>query len=198
MQFEPSTTHEVTRLLAALQAGDPEALDRLIPLVYQELRAIAARQLSREQPDHTLQPTALVNEAYLRLVGAGSGVGTNRAHFLGVAANVMRCLLVDHARRRRARKRSGGIRVPLRDDLAGASDHSIDMLDLHEALERLADRDPRPAKVVELRYFGGLGWDEVATALAISPATAKRDWQFARAWLHREFAAPPPSGTGGE
>lgn len=196
MQPEHSTTHEVTRLLAALQAGDPEALDRLIPLVYQELRAIAARQISREHPDHTLQPTALVNEAYLRLVGAGSGIGTNRAHFLGVAANVMRCLLVDHARRRRARKRSG-IRVPLRDELAGASDNSIDMLDLHEALERLADRDPRPAKVVELRYFGGLGWDEVATTLSISPATAKRDWQFARAWLHREFAAPQ-GGTGGE
>jgi RNA polymerase sigma factor (TIGR02999 family) len=181
---------EVTRLLEEWCNGDESALDELIPLVYGELRRIAARYMRREGGEHTLQASALVHEAYLRLVDQRRVEWRNRAQFFGVAAEIMRRILVDHARARHAAKRGGDAkRVTLGD--ADAADESsgrgLDILALHDALERLAALDPQQARVVELRYFGGLNIEETAEAMGISPATVKREWAVARGWLRREL-----------
>jgi RNA polymerase sigma factor (TIGR02999 family) len=184
---------EVTRLLHDLQEGDEGAGERLAALVYAELREVAARHLRAERPDHTLTPTALVHEAYLRLAGQQETAWQSRAHFFAMAARAMRRILVDHARARRAAKRSGGERVPLDDAsdvIAGADDaqaRAIDLVALDDALARLTALDPRQARVVELRYFAGLEIEEVAELLGVSGMTVKRDWRLARAWLFREL-----------
>ena len=181
---------DVARLLRDWRDGDASALDRLMPLVYDELRRLAARQMRRERVNHTLQPTALVNEAYVQLLGQRRASWENRAHFFGAAAAVMRRLLVDHARRKRADKRGGGaLNVSLRD-AAGAADRGseVDMVALDEALSELAALDPPLARLVEMRYFGGLSVEEAAGVLGCSPATVKRHWKTARIWLRRRLA----------
>ena len=179
---------DVTRLLDEWSRGDRHALDRLLPLVYSELRRIAARQLRRERDGHTLQPTALVHEAYLRLVEQRSVDWRSRAHFYGVAAQMMRRVLVDHARRQAAQKRGdAGQRVPLDDIAETASAPQIPVLALDDALSRLEQVDGGLARIVELRAFGGLTIDEAAHVLNVSPSTAKRDWRTAKAWLAREL-----------
>ena len=178
----------VTRLLARVGAGNQAAFDEVFPLVYAELRRIAGREMRRENPGRTLQTTALVHEAYLRLLKDASLSFENRAHFLGVAARAMREILIEHARARVARKRGGGgVRVTLDDAVAPLASPSIDVLALEEALQRLTRLDKRHARVVELRYFGGMSVEETAAALDLSPATVKRDWTLARAWLYREL-----------
>ena len=162
----------------------------MVPLVYEELRRQAQRYLRRESPGHTLQTTALVHEAYLRLVDQRTARWQSRAQFFGVAAQLMRRILVDHARSHHAAKRGGSaIQVPLEEETAAAEERDVDLLALDEALTRLAQLDERQAKVVELRYFTGLGIEETAEALGISPATVKREWTMARAWLKRELDA---------
>ncbi len=191
-------TGEVTRLLRALEAGAHGVEEELIPLVYHELHRLAERYMRDERADHTLQPTALVHEAYLKLVEQRSTSWRNRAHFLAIAAQAMRRILVDHARRHRAAKRGGGRNVTLHDQMARAEGFDIDLLALDQALGRLEEQDPRSLRVVELRYFGGLGIEETAEVLSISPATVKRDWQLARSWLRRELetsTCPPPHGA---
>lgn len=182
--------HDVTRLLRALQQGGDGAAEQLAPLIYEELHVLAVHYMRGERADHTLQPTALVNEAYLRLMGQQQASWQNRSHFFGIAAQAMRRILVDHARRRRAGKREGGERVTLDESVAEAPAHSVDLVALDDALRKLAALDPRQAQVVELRYFAGLDIAEVAEALGISPATVKRDWTFARAFLQREIDGP--------
>jgi RNA polymerase sigma factor (TIGR02999 family) len=178
----------VSGLLQAWGRGDLEARDALFPQVYRELRRLAAAYLRRERPDHTLPPTALVHEAYLRLVGQRRVAWQNRAQFFGVAAQMMRRVLVDHARERQATKRGGGeIRVVLDDAIGAAYPRDCDMLLLDQALTELTDRDARLAQIVELRYFAGLSEQEVAAALSLSRATVTRDWQTARAWLYRRL-----------
>ena len=178
---------EITQLLADAQNGRPDAASHLIPLVYEELRRLARRQMRRERSDHTLQATALVHEAYFRLVNQPERTWQNRTHFICIAAQVMRRMLIDHARARLAMKREGGLqRVPLEEPLLLTEEHSDELLALNEALERLAELDARQSRVVELRFFGGLTVEETAEALGISPKTVKRDWCVARAWLHRE------------
>jgi RNA polymerase sigma factor (TIGR02999 family) len=184
------TSHAVTQLLHQLSAGQEDAAERLIPLIYAELHEIAERQMRRERTDHTLQPTALVHEAFLRLVGNQHASWQNRQQFLGVAAQAMRRILVDHARRQKAQKRgSGGEKIELDEALiaSGGDSPSIDLEALDGALTRLAELDPRHARMVELRFFGGLSVEETAEILGISPATVKRDWQFAKAWLKKEI-----------
>jgi RNA polymerase sigma factor (TIGR02999 family) len=179
---------DVTRLLAEWAAGDEAALDRLMPLVYQELRRIADRALGRERQGHTLQATALVHEAYLRLVRQHSAQFQNRAHFFAIASQVVRRILVDHARRRASVKRGAGA-APVTLDMDVTDDApSVDALVLDEALERLASLDPQQARIVEMRFFGGLTVEETADVLRISPRTVKRDWSMARAWLRRELS----------
>jgi RNA polymerase sigma factor (TIGR02999 family) len=179
----------VTQLLAKVGAGNQAAFDEVFPLVYAELRRIAAREMRREKPGRTLQTTALVHEAYLRLLKGASVSFENRAHFLGIAAHAMREILIEHARARSARKRGGGaVRLTLDDLVAPVPSPSIDVLALDEALQRLARLDERHARVVELRYFGGLSVEETAAALELSPATVKRAWTIARAWLFRELS----------
>jgi RNA polymerase sigma factor (TIGR02999 family) len=162
-----------------------------MPLVYAELHDLASHYMRSERAEHTLQPTALVHEAYMRLVDHKGGTWQDRAHFYGVAAQAMRRILVDHARRKRATKREGGQRVTLDDDVSAttAAGRSLDMIALDDALQKLAAIDARYAKVVELRFFTGLDVEEVAEALQISPATVKRDWVFAKAFLQRELDA---------
>ncbi len=182
------TSPSVTALLADWSRGNATALDQLLPLVYAELRRIAGRQLRRERIGHTLQPTALVHEVYLRLVDQRQADWQNRAHFFGVAAQIMRRILVDHVRRRAADKRGGGVRCVSIDDaqeVAATGDLPIVALDL--ALSRLEDLDADLAKIVELRAFGGLTIEEAAHVLDVSPSTAKRDWRTAKAWLRREL-----------
>lgn len=175
--------HEFTALLAAWRGGDEHARDRLVSLAYPELRAIARRQLGNERSDHTLQPTALVNEAYMRLARMDRIDWQDRVHFVRMAARLMREILVDHARRHAAGKRDGGERIPLTElDLPGPA-IDLDVMALDAALERLATVDPLRAQLVELRYFGGLTIEEAAEAMQVSPATTKRHWQSARAWL---------------
>jgi RNA polymerase sigma factor (TIGR02999 family) len=179
----------VTALLARAGQGDSRATDELFPLVYDELRHLADRILSREPSGQTLQPTALVHEAYLRLVGSHESGWQNRAHFFGAAARAIRRILIDHARARRRDKRGSGVRpLPLAaaDDL-GVDGPSLDVLALDEALQRLAGLDAQKEQLVELRFFGGLTGEEAAAVLGISASTAARDWQFARIWLHREL-----------
>jgi RNA polymerase sigma factor (TIGR02999 family) len=178
---------DVTRLLADLQNGRPDAASQLIPLVYDELHRLARQQMQRERPDHTLQATALLHEAYLRLVNQPDRTWQNRTHFVAIAAQVMRRVLIDHARARRTEKREGLLhRVPLEEPLLITTDHAEELLAVNDALERLAQFDPRQSRVVELRYFGGLTVEETAAALEMSPRTVKREWRVARAWLHRE------------
>ena len=185
-----STARSVTALLTDWSRGDSSALDQLLPLVYAELRRIAARQLRSERGNHTLQPTALVHEVYLRLVDQRDVDWQDRAHFLGVAASVMRRILVDHARRHGARKRGDGMQCMSIDDvreLAAAQELPVLALDL--ALARLETIDPELAKIVELRAFGGLTIEEAAHVLKVSASTAKRDWRTAKAWLNRELGS---------
>jgi RNA polymerase sigma factor (TIGR02999 family) len=189
-----TTAKTVTRLLRDARAGDRDALDRLLPFVYDELRAIAARHMARERVDHTLQPTALVHEAYGRLASGAAIAEADRLHFLRLASHVMRQVLVDHARARHAAKRGGNLQVTLDDGLVGADARALDMLVLDDALTRLAVAEPRWAQVVELRFFAGLEVSEVAEALGISSATVKRDWRFARAWLATALDAPAVAG----
>jgi RNA polymerase sigma factor (TIGR02999 family) len=177
---------EVSNLVLGAQKGDREALSALMPLVYDELRKMAAGRLRREREQHTLQPTALVHEAYLRLVDQSALNWQSRSHFLGIAAHMMRQVLVDHARRRRARKRAGAeVRVTLDDAMHGARGLDMDVLALDEALEALKADDPQAARVVELRYFGGLSIAETAEVLGVGTATVEREWRVARAWLRR-------------
>jgi RNA polymerase sigma factor (TIGR02999 family) len=181
-------------MLATAGAGSQAAFDELFPLVYAELRRIAAREMRHEKPGRTLQTTALVHEAYLRLLKDASLSFESRAHFLGIAARAMREILIEHARARSARKRGGGgVRLTLDDLVASIPSPSIDVLALDEALQRLARLDERHARVVELRYFGGLSVEETAVALDLSPATVKRAWTLARAWLYREITGSGPA-----
>jgi RNA polymerase sigma factor (TIGR02999 family) len=177
----------VTALLAQWRAGDACALKALVPLVYEELHRLAAHYLRGERPGHTLQSTALVNETYLRLAGQEPGEIDNRAHFIGVAAHLMRQVLVDHARAQRAAKRDGGCRVELRTQDHPLQTADVDVLALDEALNHLANFDPDMCRIVEMRYFGGLSVEDSATALGVSPATIKREWAAAKAWLIREL-----------
>jgi len=178
---------DVTRLLAEFQAGDADAGDRLARAVYREIHILAESALRRESSGHTLQPTELVHETFMRLVGQRNVEWKSRSHFYGVASQAIRRILVDHARRRRAAKRDHGIRVTLDESAAMSSPEPIDLLVVEDVLERLAAVDPRQASVVEMRFFGGLEIEEIAEALGVSPATVKRDWTFARAFLRREL-----------
>jgi RNA polymerase sigma factor (TIGR02999 family) len=181
---------EVTQLLLAWKGGDDAALERLIPIVYEELRQTARRYMRRERPGHTLQTTALVNEVYLRLVDADRIGWQNRAHFLAVSAQLMRRVLVDFARRRQQLKRGGRFeQVTLDEPLIIAPGRDVDLLALDEALEALAKISHRQAQVIELRYFAGLSEDETAEALGVAVRTVRRDWSLARAWLYRQLAA---------
>ena len=173
----------VTEWLSAWREGDSEARDRLVEVLYPELRRLAGQAFRRERGDHTLQPTALVNEAWLRLSGSANPEGADRAHLLTVAARLMREILIDHARRRAASKRDGGQRIELEGLDVADSSQSIDLIGLDAALSRLAQVDSVKARIVELRYFGGLNIEETAEAVALSPATVKRHWQAARIWL---------------
>jgi RNA polymerase sigma-70 factor, ECF subfamily len=183
--MEACTSGEVTVLLRQISAGDSSAVDKLIPLVLQELRRLARLQLRSERPGHTLQPTALVNEAYLRLVNDQARDWHNRAHFIGVSASVMRRILIDHARRKQALKRGAGEQAfGQAEDYAGFSyEQAEEVVALDLALERLEEMNPRQRQIVELRYFGGLSIEETAEVLNVSPVTVKRDWVAARAWL---------------
>lgn len=176
---------DVTRLLEAAVAGDSQALDRLVPLVYEDLRRVAHRQLDREGGGHTLQTTGLIHEAYLKLAAGGAMSATSRAHFLAIAARAMRQVLVDYARRRKAAKRGGGVLSVTLGDEAGAPDASADdLLALDDALSQL---DPRQRQVIECRFFGGMEEKDIAEVLGISERTVRRDWVKARAWLYREL-----------
>ena len=179
----------VTQLLVRWTEGDHQALEDLLPLVYDELRRLARRYLQQERPGHTLQSTALVHEAYLRLVDQNVS-WQNRAHFFGIAAQMMRRILVDHARSRSAAKRGdGACRVTLDEGLVALAERDLDLVALDAALTNLAKIDPQQAKIVELRFFAGLSIEDTSEALHISPATVKRDWAMAKAWLHREMKA---------
>ncbi len=186
---------EVTRILSAVEQGDPHAAGQLLPLVYDELRRLAASKLAQERPGQTLDATALVHEAYLRLVGAGEGPHwDNRRHFFAAAAEAMRRILVENARRKQAPKHGGGRqRQGLDADALLAPEPDLDLLALDAALQRLAEHDPLKARLVELRYFAGLTGDEAAAALGLSASSADRQWVYARAWLRRElgFGAGP-------
>jgi RNA polymerase sigma factor (TIGR02999 family) len=181
-----STSHNVTELLAQWANGDKQALDDLTPIVYKELRQLAAAYLRKEQQGHTLQPTALVHEAYLRLVDQKNPNFQNRSHFFGVAARLMRQILVDHARRRNAAKRAGGT-IPLDSAVSFAQERSGDLLALDSGLNELEKLDPRKCKAVELRYFVGLTMEEIAETLAVSEITVRRDLRMAEAWLQHEM-----------
>ena len=183
-----SGSQQITHLLLAWGQGDQAALEALMPLVYDELRKVAARHLRGQREGHTLQTTALVNEAYLRLIDASQVQWQNRAHFFAVAAHFMRRILVDFARSRNYQKRGGGAQpVELDEAMILAPERGADLLALDEALTRLQALNERQAQVVELRYFGGLSEEETAEALNISVRTVRRDWNFARVWLHREL-----------
>ena len=185
-----ASPHDVTVLLGQWSRGNRDALNELLPQVYAELRRIADRQFRKERADHTLQPTALVNEAYLRLVDQRQVDWQNRAHFFGVAAQVMRRILVDHARRHGASKRGDGVRcVSIDEAKEVAAANEIPVLALDHALDRLDKIDSELAKIVELRAFGGLTIEEAAHVLSVSPSTAKRDWRTAKAWLNRELGS---------
>ena len=179
----------VTQLLVDWSNGDQRALDKLMPLVYGELRRLAGNYLRRERPGHTLQPTALVNEAYLKLVDQRNAKWRNRAHFFGVAAQLMRRILVDHARQHQAAKRGGSDQQRLSITSAEqlVKQPEVDLLALHEALEELTKIDPQQERIVELKFFGGLSIEETAEVLGISHATVERDWKMARAWLRRKL-----------
>jgi len=180
---------KVTQLLHDWSDGDREALDKLIPIVYEELRRQAARYLRRERPGHTLQTTALIHEAYIRLIDQKNVRWQNRAHFFAIAAQLMRRILVDHARGRQAAKRGGSdIKLPLEEGMIGSEGREVDLVALDEALERLASIDPQQSRVVELKFFSGLSVEETAEVLGVSQRTVKRDWNVAKAWLRREIS----------
>jgi RNA polymerase sigma factor (TIGR02999 family) len=194
---------DVTQLLNAVEQGDPHAASQLLPLVYDELRRLAAQKLACEPADQTLQPTALVHEAYLRLVGASAASAwDDRGHFFASAAEAMRRILVDNARRRRSHKRGGGLRRHHLDDVdLAARQPDEDVLAIDEALSRFAVKEPVKAELVKLRYFAGFTSEQAARLLGISPATAERYWAYARAWLHQEItrdeAAPEAASPEG-
>lgn len=180
---------DVTNLLIDWSKGDRRALNNLMPLVYDELRRLARRYMRLENVGHTLQPTALVHDAYLQLVDQNRVNWQNRAHFFGVAAQILRRVLVDHARARHRLKRGGGaFRVTWSEDIAVTADSGMDVVGLDDALTRLGELDAQQSRIVELRFFGGLSIEDTAEALNISPATVKRDWAMARAWLFKEMA----------
>jgi len=181
-----SETHEVTLLLAEWAKGNPDALNDLMPLVYRELRHLAASYLRKERQGHTLQPTALVHEAYVRLVDQTNPTWQSRSHFYGVAARLMRQILVDHARRKQAGKR-GGLKVSLDEAVSFQPERSRDLVALDSGLKALEKIDPRKCQAVELRYFGGLSMEEIAQALGVSAVTVRRDLRMAEAWLHKEM-----------
>lgn len=186
VRVSESSPQPVSALLIKWRAGDPEALQALIPLVYQELRRIAQHHLQQERPGHTLQSTALVHEAYLRLMKQGPVEIEHRPHFLAVASRLMRQILVDHARGRRAAKRGGGVKLEINDAANAQKTQSVALVALDDALSELAELDPQQSRIVELRFFGGLSIDETAEIVGVSPTTVKREWATARAWLRRE------------
>lgn len=181
--MDAQASSPVTSLLMRWKSGDRAALEALIPIIYNELHRLARQQLRKERQNHTLQSTALVNEAYLRLIGQDSGQLNSRTHFLGVAAHVMRQILVDHARARGAVKRDGGSRVELIESEHPVLEPDADVIALEDALTELAKFDPDLCRVVEMRYFGGLSVEDTAEAMGVSPATIKREWAAAKAWL---------------
>jgi RNA polymerase sigma factor (TIGR02999 family) len=184
-----AVSQEITLLLSQMSDGDVNAPEKLLPLVYDDLRRLAHVYLSKERSDHTLQATALVHEAYLRMVDWRNATWQNRAHFFSVAATVMRRVLVDHARRKRAEKRDGfGQKLSLDEAVSFAKEREVDLVALDDALSDLERIDPRQAKVVELRFFGGLTIEETAEVLRVSPATVKNEWTFAKAWLRTRLA----------
>jgi len=184
-------SQEFTQLLINWRNGDKSALDKMTPVVYDELRRLARHFLAAERPDHTLQPTALVHEAYLRLVDQHAVDWQNRAHFLGVAASMMRRILINHARAHQAAKREGQSNAVALDDALGVfTNPQVNLLDLNRALQELAEMDPQQGRIVELRYFGGLTIEETAEVMGISPATVKRDWGTARLWLMQQIEGP--------
>jgi RNA polymerase sigma factor (TIGR02999 family) len=186
--MSPSPSN-VTQMLHDWSDGDREALDKLIPIVYTELRRQAARYLRRERSGHTLQTTALIHEAYLRLIDQKDVRWQNRAHFFAISAQLMRRILVDHARSRQAAKRGGSdIKLPLEETMIASEGSEVDLVALDEALERLAAIDPQQGRVVELRFFSGLSVEETAEVLGVSTRTVKRDWNVAKAWLRREIS----------
>ncbi len=183
-----ASTQDVTGLLQAWSEGDPEAAEKLVPVVYDELRRQATRHLRRERRNHTLRPTALVHEAYLRLVGQRQAVWKSRNQFFAVAAQMMRRVLVDHARQHRAAKRAGSwCRVTLDEGVASHEPRDLDLVALEDALSELAALDPEKARMVELRFFAGLTLEEAADVLGVSAATVTREWRMARAWLYRRM-----------
>jgi len=189
--FMVTPAQTLTQLLSAWSDGDKAALEQLMPMVYQELRRLAVRHLAHEREGHTLQATALVNEAYLRLIDQKRVRWQNRAHFLGIAAQMMRRILVDYARARRYAKRGGGAPVVSLDEASTLSaERASDLIAVNDALTRLSELDARKGRVVELRFFGGLSVEESAEVLDISPNTVLREWKTAKAWLHRELSDP--------
>ena len=189
-----SSTPDVTQLLLKWSSGDRDALENLLPLVYRELHQLASRYLRRERSDHTLQATALVHEAYLKLIDQREVKWQNRAHFFGVAAQAMRRILVDHARRRNAKRGADARHVSLDAEAMLCPARADDFGFLDDALNALAARAPRKAKVVELRFFGGLSVEETAQVLRVAPITVMREWKSAKAWLYRELAGPTADG----
>ena len=189
---DPSRVHTVTELLLSWGQGDTAALDRLVPLLYDDLRRVARRHLRRERPGHSLQPTALVHEVFLRLVDVDRMTLKSRTHFFALSARLMRQILVDHARRQRAGKRGGGATVISLNEAAGAaapaSTPSVDLIALDEALDALSSFDVQQCRVVELRFFAGLNIPEAADALGVSTATVEREWAMAKAWLHQRLS----------
>jgi RNA polymerase sigma factor (TIGR02999 family) len=196
--MKESPPKDVTQMLVDCTRGHKEALDQLMPLVYEELHRLATRYLRRERPDHTLQPTALVHESYLRLIDQGRVNWQNRAHFVGIAATMMRRVLINHALSHRAGKRGGGYTLSLDAAVDWAHEpeagSTIDLLALDEALGRLAAMDYQQSRIVELRFFGALTVEETAEVLGISPVSVHRDWRMAKAWLHREIGKPMKGG----
>jgi RNA polymerase sigma factor (TIGR02999 family) len=191
------SAQEITRLLADWGKGDREALEKLTPLVHAELRRIARRQMSKERPGHTLQATALVNEAYLKLAGRQGFEWHDRAHFYAVCAQVMRHILIDHARSHKRDKRGGdAVQVSLNDATVLTDERATEFLALHDALESLENIDPQKGRIVELRYFAGLTIEEAAEVLEISPTTVRREWQRAKAWLYRTISEDAGEKTG--
>ncbi len=188
MDTPSASQQRVTELLAYWSHGDDAALAELTPLVYEELRRLAHHHMGGQRPNHTLQTTALINEVYLRLADQTNPRWQNRAHFFAVAARAMRQILVSYARSQRSQKRGGGaVKVELDDAALVSPEESKEIVDLHEALETLATLDSRKAQVVELKYFGGLNYDEIAEVLKISRVTVRRDWEFAKVWLYTEL-----------
>lgn len=184
-----SQPHQVTQLLIKWSNGDKAALDKLMPLIHEELRRLAHQYMSRERSGHTLQTSALVNEAYIRLVNRKGVQWQNRAHFFAIAANSMRSILVDHARSHAYAKRGGGAhKITLDDELLGSQQRAAEVVALDDVLTQLADIDPQQSRIVELRFFGGLTIEETAEVVQLSPATIKREWNIAKAWLYHQLS----------